>query len=258
MRLTRSSATLILGGALALLASPAAAQTVSCGDLLTPARAPAVADPMPLSLEVGGVVYRRAGAALPLDPRRRVKVGQRETQAIYADTTVEPWSQLLLPTGAGWLQPYERMRDGALAGTSGSRAPSFPVAIDTERDTSAVVGMGAAPPTRPDGDAAGARRCAPTRAAVPGTDAPPVALAAPASTGLVTLPLAGPDGNRGIWVRVKGEIWTASGPARRRADSSLTPAGNIEGRELFRRTDEPEALYVPLRDGWVTRFTRER
>ena len=50
----------------------------------------------------------------------------------YADTTLEPYSELYVPVGSSRMRAYERRRDGALAGTTGSRAPSFPVIVKTE------------------------------------------------------------------------------------------------------------------------------
>ena len=46
---------------------------------------------------------------------------------LYADTTIEPYSIVYVPIGRGVMQPYERVRGGALAGTTGSRAPAFPM-----------------------------------------------------------------------------------------------------------------------------------
>src|SRR5947208_1010689 len=51
---------------------------------------------------------------------------------LYARTTIEPYSVVFVPIGGGMLQPYERRREGELAGTVGSSAPSFPVALSSD------------------------------------------------------------------------------------------------------------------------------
>src|SRR5688572_5600195 len=55
-----------------------------------------------------------------------VRVGHYNGVPLYADTTLEPHSIVFVPIGRGQMQPYERLRAGDLAGTSGSRLPSFP------------------------------------------------------------------------------------------------------------------------------------
>ena len=46
---------------------------------------------------------------------------------VYADTTIEPYSELYVPLGSGRMRVYERRRDRELAGTTGSHVPTFPV-----------------------------------------------------------------------------------------------------------------------------------
>ena len=55
-----------------------------------------------------------------------VRTGSYFGIPIYVDTTIEPYSIVLVPIGRGQMQQYERLRDGDLAGTSGSRPPTFP------------------------------------------------------------------------------------------------------------------------------------
>ena len=46
---------------------------------------------------------------------------------VYADTTIEPYSELYVPLGSGRMRVYERRRERELAGTTGSHVPTFPV-----------------------------------------------------------------------------------------------------------------------------------
>src|SRR4051812_4462586 len=78
-------------------------------------------------VQFAGNVYFRAGAALFFDGNRMVRTGSFNGVPLYADTTVEPFSLVYVPIGRNLMQPYERPRSGDLAGTVGSRVPSFPV-----------------------------------------------------------------------------------------------------------------------------------
>src|SRR5690242_12679083 len=78
-------------------------------------------------LQLAGELYYPAGAAQFFNGNTMVRTGHYNGIPIYADTTVEPFSIVLVPISRGLLQPYERRRSGDLAGTTGSRAPSFPV-----------------------------------------------------------------------------------------------------------------------------------
>src|SRR4051794_15510115 len=78
-------------------------------------------------LFVAGGVYAPAGASVFFDRNTMVPVATFDGVEIYEDTTLEPHSVVYVPIGRGLVQPYEKRRTGDLAGTTGSRAPSFPV-----------------------------------------------------------------------------------------------------------------------------------
>jgi hypothetical protein len=77
-------------------------------------------------LVFSGEFYYPAGPTVFFNGNEMVRTGHYNGVPVYADTTLEPYSIVLVPVGHGLMQPYERVRDGELAGTSGSRAPSFP------------------------------------------------------------------------------------------------------------------------------------
>src|SRR3954451_3963983 len=58
--------------------------------------------------------------------------GVYEGVPVYADVTIEPYSIVYIPISRTMMRVYERRRDGALAGTTGSRTPSFPVQIASD------------------------------------------------------------------------------------------------------------------------------
>jgi hypothetical protein len=49
-----------------------------------------------------------------------------------------PFSVVYVPIGGNVVRPYERRREGELAGTTGSRAPSFPIQRDGELSVAAA------------------------------------------------------------------------------------------------------------------------
>jgi len=77
-------------------------------------------------LTFAGTFYYQAGAVTFFNGNVMVRTGHYNGIPLYQDTTIEPYSIVFVPIGRGQMQPYERLRDGELAGTSGSRPPSFP------------------------------------------------------------------------------------------------------------------------------------
>src|SRR4051794_3683844 len=95
-----------------------------------------------------GNFYYPAGPRVHFMPSEMVRSGDFLGVPIYSRTTIEPYSVIFIPIGGGMMQPYERRREGELAGTVGSSAPSFPVALssDSGLDNVAYGPMAAAPP----------------------------------------------------------------------------------------------------------------
>lgn len=90
-----------------------------------------------------GDAYYPAGATVFFNGNTMVRCGHYNGVPLYMDATIEPYSAILVPIGGGMLQPYERVRRGELAGTSGSRTPSFPAR--TARETNEVPMAAGAP-----------------------------------------------------------------------------------------------------------------
>ena len=161
------------------------------------------------------------------------------------------------------MQPYERPRAGALAGTTGSRAPSFPpeTAGDLSLSSSGSVAQAAAPPTF-----ARAYDLAPSPAPVATSGyvavaAPQSAAAGAPATSVVTTtnrPVSTaipPNGVNGIWIDYEGRHWVFSGNA-----TELTPAfshiGDYRGFPVFRRNGDGSTIYLPSTAGLVVPYTR--
>ena len=73
-----------------------------------------------------GDFYYQTGPVVFFNGDVMVRTGNFKGVPLYVDSTIEPYSMVLVPIGRGRMQPYERIRGGDLAGTTGSRTPSFP------------------------------------------------------------------------------------------------------------------------------------
>ena len=76
---------------------------------------------------VGGLVYYPTGGLRFFDGQVMAQIAIFQGVPVYSDMTLEPFSLLYVPVGRDRVREYERRRDGELAGTTGSRVPSFPV-----------------------------------------------------------------------------------------------------------------------------------
>lgn len=195
-------------------------------------------------LQFAGEQYYRAGATVFFNGNTMVRAGHYNGVPLYADTTVEPFSVILVPISRGVLQPYERPRRGELAGTSGSRAPSFPTALRPEASviaTAPAAPIGAISGYTPDTRSApvtGPREVAGTTGFLP---------TPPAATPLVSL--RRPEGNDGIWIRFLGMRWVSGGTSVS-AIGDFERVGEYAGLPVFRRanSDDP-VIYLPTAAG---------
>src|SRR5712691_6159668 len=78
-------------------------------------------------IQFAGDLYYPAGASVFFNGNTMVRSGHYNGVPLYSDTTLEPYSVVYAPLERGVMQPYERLRQGSLAGTTASRTPSFPV-----------------------------------------------------------------------------------------------------------------------------------
>jgi hypothetical protein len=207
-----------------------------------------------------GSIYYPAGALQAFNPYQMVRSGSFRGIPLYTDATLEPYSVVFVPLAGARMQPYERRRTGVLAGTAGSRAPSFPGAIGVEGTVSEPIAQALAPPTF-----AGAYEV---------TAAPPVpnAPATIGQTGTATAPreTVGTSGsaearppNRApgrrqvvsrIWIDYNGRRWIASGKAVA-LTPNFEPAGTYRGFPVYTRKGETLTIYIPSTQGLVVPFT---
>ena len=231
-----------------LSASPAAAQIQS-----RPTEAPIVTadndawyrsgDPV----QFGGEVYYPAGPVGFFNGNTMVRSGQYNGVPLYTDTTVEPFSMVLVPLSRGLMQPYERRRSGALAGTTGSRAPSFPVQLPSPTATARVAPV--APVEPAPVSSAG------TRSGIPGAVGTSGYVVSRPQAAPPMVSLRRPENNDGVWVEFGGERWVSAGAAIPYDPASLIRVGERAGFPVYaRRGLKEEVIYVPTLPGVVAPY----
>jgi hypothetical protein len=205
-------------------------------------------------IQFAGDLFFRAGAAVFFDGNVMVRAGYYNGVPLYMDATIEPFSIVLVPIRTGLMQPYERLRRGELAGTTGSRAPSFPVRMMPE---GAVFPSAAAAPTeipRPIGAIAAAELSSPfVPAGSAGIDSAQ-AMETARSPGAPMVSVTRPETNQGVWIHYHGMKWVSAGPAVLLRAAEFRAIGRYEGFPVFVRPNEEKTIYLPTRAGLVAPY----
>jgi len=212
-------------------------------------------------IQFAGDLYYPAGAIVFFSGNTMVRSGHYNGVPVYSDTTLEPYSVVYVPVGRGLMQPYERPRQGSLAGTTASRTPSFPVRATAS--STPLPQAGAAPTAPPVTIGAIGSYTPESAVGTSGTTVPsPVGTtgaiqAVPrALPNRVTLTSIGrPTSNDGLWIRYLGEKWISSGSAVPLTPDGFRLVGNYAGFPVFARNDSSEqVIYVPTRAGLVAPY----
>ena len=211
---------------------------------------------------VAGIVYYPTRGFRMFDGQVMTQVGVFDRVPVYADTTLEPYSLIYVPIGGARMRQYERRRAGELAGTTGSRPPSFPVVVATERA-----------PFEPEPGTSGAS------ATVGGgvrTDTAVVAasgrteILVPSAVGTVGGPdrsrprrssiesIARPGAANGVWLEFDGSRWYADGPAAAFSPDRLEPVGDYRGFAVYRdRTSRKNEIWISVvKDGPLAPYSK--
>jgi hypothetical protein len=224
---------------------------------------------------VGGLVYYPTRGFRFFDGQVMAQIGLFDRVPVYADTTLEPYSVLYVPIGRDRMREYERRRDGDLAGTTGSRAPSFPVQSPSGqalRDRP-VRGIGTAGTIEPsplmDTVSAGViPGPAPGSSAVGAAPAiNPGATSSGGNSGssdrersrrplLESIP--GPGAANGVWLEFKGTRWYADGPAASFSPDRFEAVGEYRGFPVYRdKTTSKDAIWVAtVKDGPLAPYSK--
>ena len=213
-----------------------------------------------------GDYYFPAGARQFFNGYEMVRAGSFRGIPLYTDATREPFSIVFVPVTGGLMQPYERRRSGALAGTTGSTAPSFPTDIAAEgvgdRGGLAVdIAANPGPPSR--ARAYDLAEPAPAASSAPATTATArveTLSATAGTTGRVTTSIAPVRHPRRatparIWVNYEGRRWFANGVPITTRPGEFTERGRYHGYPVFARPDDPNTIYIPtVQGGLLTPF----
>jgi len=150
---------------------------------------------------VQGLLFYPTRETRMFDGQIMAQIGVYERVPVYADVTLEPFSIVYVPIGSQRMRTYERKREGELAGTTGSRTPSFPVdvASPTTAEARPIATAGSIAPTV-DRDAAPA----PIERGLP-----PSSSSASRRARIETIPTPRSATRNGIWIEFCGAPPTA-------------------------------------------------
>ena len=184
-----------------------------------------------------GNFYYPAGPSIFFDGNVMARMGSYQSVPIYANTTLEPWSIIYVPVGGNVMRPYERLRAGELAGTTGSRTPSFPVQgpNDPAVLSGTPLGEGTAAPELSQSDAG----------AQPIVNSPPPANPAPPSARRTLEMISGKTGNEGAWITYEGDRWYYTGKPIKYNPDRFVPFGSYHGFMVYKEKSGPaNMIYV--------------
>jgi len=209
-----------------------------------------------------GAPYYPTGPTVFFDGFVMVRTGVFEGVGLYADTTLEPFSMVFVPIGGNVMRPYERPRSGPLAGTVGSRTPSFPIQRDAELSaTASTTGLVAPPSLGVDAAVPEADRSIGTTGSIAASSpsAAPASATNRSTRGKVVLQsIPGPRSNVGVWIEFQGERWKIAGEAMSYLPDQFAAIGEYHGFPVYRDAKgRSDAIYVPaVRDGALTPYSK--
>jgi len=205
---------------------------------------------------VGGETYFPAGATVFFNGNSMVRSGYLGGVPLYTDTTLEPFSTVLIPAGRGLMRPYERRREGDLAGTTGSRAPSFPVQTVSQDGEQFLMSAGA-PTVGSAVDPLGFEP--PVESSAADVSVSPGAVGRTADRNAVrygeTRTAARPRSNDGVWVSWNSKVWVSDGRAMSIDEGQFNRIGDHSGTPVLSRRDGPaDVIYLASRQGVVAPY----
>jgi hypothetical protein len=188
-------------------------------------------------------VYQPTNVIRPFDANVMMQTGIYEGVPVYSDVTLEPFSVIYVPVSRGGMREYERLRDGELAATTGSRTPTYPVApVSGVPFEERVVGTGGA---------------------LVGTAAGSILMTTPEMTSsrvsrtrVESIPR--PRSNNGIWIQFDGAKWYSDGEAVPYSADRFTKIGDYRGFPVYRAQDgkKNEIWIAVVHDGPVAPYAK--
>lgn len=183
---------------------------------------------------LGDDVYYATGDRVFFDGNVMKEIGRYAGVPLYADATELPNSLVYVPVAGSMLRRYERRRDGELAGTEGSRTPSFPVANSSEsqpQDEAVAAAESGREAGRVEATAGSAAEVpVPTDRIVAVTTAVPRRQNVTISTGVEL------HGNGGVWIQYGNARWDALGDTTVYSPVLFRVIGEYHGFPVYRKT----------------------
>ena len=212
-----------------------------------------------------GSFYYPAGAIVFFDGDEMARVGDYRGIPLYTETTIEPYSIILVPLSGGLVRPYERRRTDRYASSTGSRPPSFPVA------TSGEVGMSdldlliqesvlrALPvERRVDADAPPSVIIPPPAVTITPPDLERQGRAARESAGRRAARSRPASNPKGIWIEYAGTRWTSDGLAVPLSEARFTRIGEYHGFPVYeqRGSSGRSRIFLPTSPGMLAPYRK--
>jgi hypothetical protein len=200
---------------------------------------------------VNGLVYYPTREFRIFDPSVMMQTGVYQGVPIYADVTLQLYSIAYVPVTRSNMRVYERRREGELAGTTGSRTPSFPVEIAS--DTVRANAERAAGASGVAGTIGTAGSMVPTPASSVGTTYVPDR---DRSRRPRVESIPRPAANNGVWLEFNGAKWFAAGPAASFSPDRFEPIGEYRGFPVYRdKNSRKNEIWVSVvKDGPVAPY----
>jgi len=183
---------------------------------------------------VQGLLYLPTRDYRLFDGQVMTQVGIYQGVPVYTDATLEVYSVVYVPVGAQRMRTYERLRDRELAGTTGSRAPAFPV-------------------RSPSVTAPEARSVATAGTIVASAVGPMQLTAAPNAvvpnrTTVESIPR--PTAPEGVWLYFNGRRYYAAGAAATFSPDRFTLIGQHAGFPVYReKRGDDDRIWVAVVNG---------
>lgn len=190
-----------------------------------------------------GAFYYPAGPTVFFDGNVMMRTDTFEGVPVYEDATQTPFSVVYIPIGGNVVRPYERRREGELAGTVGSRTPSFPVQRDGEVSV-AVAPLGITGIVTPP-----VNQFQPVvipEAATPVGTTGVIASSIPPAAPIRTVRRSNTPSVLQVWVPFDGARWYSAGSAVAYSPDRFVQVGEYHEFPVYKDKDgSADVIYIP-------------
>ncbi|MGE0449885.1 MAG: hypothetical protein AB7Q29_09920 [Vicinamibacterales bacterium] len=214
-----------------------------------------------------GAFYDPSGPTVFFDGGVMVRTGSYEGVPLFQDVTLEPYSIVYVPVSGALMRPYERRREGPLAGTVGSRVPSRPIPLDVDSAPATsplIVGTSGTGGAAEQDEWVTVRR--ETLERLLETAGQAIGPAADAAEPRAAESIPAPRSNEGLWIEYAGGRWFAGGAAVAYEAAAFERVGTYHATPVYRERRPPGSrntreidgrIFVALTTGGpLTPFTR--